>query len=131
MKQRERNDKKFVKAVLKNKKLTNKKKKEKIKEYTEKRKEGLKKVLENARVDGDDKKANKTASDLAKKAATEEIYQVLDKYSPTNKLLMSGKAYISVKDAFPKILRMGPNTDTKALEMRPLRNTTAYTSIEL
>lgn len=131
LRQRETNDKRKVKAIIKNKKLTNKEKKEKIKKFTEKRKESLKKVLDEARVEGDDKKANKTAADLAKKATTEEIYQVLDRYSPTNKLLMNGKAYISVTNAFPKILKLGPQIDAKSLEMRPLRNTTTYTSMEL
>jgi len=116
---------------MKNKKLTNKQKKQKIKKYTDTRKKGLEKILDKAVVEGDDKKANKTAAELAKKATTEEIFQVLDRYSPTNKLLMNGKAYISVKDAFPKILTLGSALEAKPLNMRALRNTTSSTSMEL
>lgn len=44
---------------------------------------------------------------------------------------MNGKAYISVKDAFPKVLMLNQQTEAKALEMHALRNTTQFTSMEL
>lgn len=44
---------------------------------------------------------------------------------------MNGKAYISVTNAFPKVLKLGQSTEARPLEMKPLRNTTTYTSMEL
>jgi hypothetical protein len=38
----------------------------KIQKFTEKRKESLKKVLDEARVEAEDKKANATAAELAR-----------------------------------------------------------------
>lgn len=131
LKRREKNDEKKIKAILKRKKLTGKQKKQAVKAYIAQRKQSLTKILDKARVDVDDKCcANDTAAALAKRAATEDIYQIIDR-SSANKLLMNGKAYISVINAFPKVLKLGQSIDAKPLEMKPLRNTTAYTSMEL
>lgn len=62
--------------------------------------------MEEARIDVADERANGTAAALAKRATSEDVYQVFDR-APANKLLMNGKAYISVTNAFPKILKLG------------------------
>jgi len=59
--------------------------------------------LDKAKIDPDDARANARDAEVAKKTATEDIYQVVDK-SSANKLLLNGKAYISVTNAFPKVL---------------------------
>ena len=89
----------------------------------------MKALLERTKIDPDDKRADPKAAELAKKATTEDEYQVLERQ--TNKLLMNGKAYISVTNAFPKILKLNQQTEAKPLEMHALRNTTQSTSIEL
>jgi len=59
--------------------------------------------LDKAKIDPDDARANARDAEAAKKTATEDIYQVVDK-NQANKLLLNGKAYISVTNAFPKVL---------------------------
>jgi len=90
----------------------------------------MKELLEAARIDPDDKRANRMDAEAAKKASSDDVYQVFDR-NQANKLLLNGKAYISVTNAFPKILKLNQQTEAKPLEMHGLRNTTQYTSMEL
>jgi len=63
----------------------------------------MKTILDKTRIHPDDKRANPKDAEVAKKSTSDDVYQVFDKNQP-NKLLMNGKAYISVTNAFPKIL---------------------------
>lgn len=131
MRQREANDKRKVKAILKNKKLSKKAKQKKLKDYVGKRQSSMMDLLDNFGIDPDDKRANPKAAAVVNMIKANDIYTVVDKSSGGASKFFSGKAYISVSNAFPKILKLNQQTEAKPLELHALRNTTEYTSIEL
>ena len=101
-----------------NKKMNN------MERFIHRKEEKLRKQLDLKVVD-----ATNPSSGL-KQNKTNDVFEVYDKVSYP-KIFRGGKAYISVTNAFPKILQLNQQTEANAMVMSALRNTTQFTSMEL